>query len=175
MLVTDLDYLREVADCLQEPFAYLCRHVVDSSTFQRAFGGSEHHHNFEGGLLVHTAEVVRLCEAMAGPGVDRTVLLTAAIWHDVGKIYEYEFANDGIKIEKTLYQKRIGHVVGSYLEFREYLFPVGQYTAAQQEAIGHCMLAHHGRREWGSPVEPQTKEAYILHSADMLSSRGLVK
>jgi 23S rRNA maturation-related 3'-5' exoribonuclease YhaM len=45
------------------------------------------------------------------------------------------------------------------------------FCIPERDAVIHCMLSHHGRREWGSPVEPVTPEAYILHVADMLSSR----
>lgn len=43
--------------------------------------------------------------------------------------------------------------------------------AQTEKAVGHCILAHHGRKDWGSPIEPQTQEAYLLHAADTWSSR----
>jgi 23S rRNA maturation-related 3'-5' exoribonuclease YhaM len=68
------------------------------------------------------------------------------------------------------YRKKIGHLAGSAMEFhceaRERL------RVEVLVHIEHLMLSHHGRRDWGSPVEPSTSEAFILHSADMMSAKG---
>jgi 3'-5' exoribonuclease len=39
------------------------------------------------------------------------------------------------------------------------------------ERLTHAILAHHGRKEWGAPVEPQTVEAWLVHLADLAESR----
>jgi 3'-5' exoribonuclease len=110
--------------------------------------------------------------SMKGPGVDWEVLATAVCWHDYDKLKEYELKEDG-KIGYTDYIRTTGHVVGSVLEFVALVDDEqGWYFTKKREAITHCMLSHHGRKEWGSPVEPATREAFILHAADMLSSRG---
>jgi 3'-5' exoribonuclease len=138
--------------------------------------GAHHlHHAYEGGLVTHTAEVMRIAlataEAMERP-VQTDVLRCAAIYHDYCKIFDYTVREStdemDYKIFKTEYRFKIRHVSGSYAEFI--------HNARELEleddlimAIGHCILAHHGRYEYGSPVEPQTLEALILHQADMLS------
>ena len=172
-----MEYLRDTAQLLlPEPYCTLCLRAIIS--YDKGYGGARHHHAYEGGLAVHVADVVRRCRYMCGPVVDISVLLTAAYWHDHCKLLDYKGNPDGT-VGYTPYTKQIGHVVGSVLAFSDIAsVPVldanGKYFCVPdraQNAIIHCMLAHHGRKEWGSPVEPATLEAYILHSADMLSSR----
>ena len=165
------EYLITLANNMPGRFEDLCGYVVDMPRFQFSPGGSVHHHNYPGGLIDHVAGVVRYCEAMVGPDVNREVLLTAAIWHDLHKVYEYEWDDVEKKVNCLPYKKQIGHVVGSVMEFASVASGMG-FNPDTRLAITHCMLAHHGRRDWGSPVEPTTKEAWILHSADMLSAKG---
>lgn len=165
-----LKYLQEVQFRFLHPFEKMADVVLSDPAFVTAPGGASHHHDYEGGLVQHTAEVVEHILGMAGPGIDRPALLLAAIWHDYMKTREYVIEEDGT-IRKTQYHARIGHVAGSYVEFTHYALRFG-LSQPQIETIGHIMLAHHGRTEWRSPVEPQTPEAWLLHAADMLSARG---
>jgi 3'-5' exoribonuclease len=166
-----MDCLRAIVRTwVDEPYLSLCLKAVDGC--DRGYGGAKHHHAYLGGLAVHVAEVVKLLLKMANPQcIDLDVLLTAACWHDHGKLREYELKSDG-SIGTTPYAKEVGHVVGSVIEFMEASGPGIGVPYGGRGRIVHCMLAHHGRREWGSPVEPATAEAWLLHAADMLSSRG---
>jgi 3'-5' exoribonuclease len=166
----NLKYLCSTALSLPPRFSGLCEVVTDSNRFRFSPGGSTHHHAYPGGLLDHVAGVVRYCRAMNGPEVDWEVLCTAAIWHDFHKIYEYAWDEGEKKVNRLPYQKQIGHVVGSVIEFNHVAAGMG-FDPGVRGQITHCMLAHHGRRDWGSPIEPTTKEAWILHSADMLSAK----
>jgi len=119
------------------------------------------------------------------------ILIAAALWHDFCKVREYRFFWDwpantvGQKIlripgtdeqglqkfwKHTDYGNRIHHIQGSAIEFT---VAARKHGVAEDviKQIQHCILAHHGRKEWGSPVEPQTLEALILHQADMLSAQ----
>jgi 3'-5' exoribonuclease len=173
METVKLTYLQVVSETLPEPYRTITREVIDDSNFRLAPGGREHHHNYRGGLVDHTSEVLGHARDMVrGWGTDRDMLVisVAAILHDRNKIFEYEFVQkDGKEvIIDTSYKKLIYHVPGSWNYFMEqgakHNIPVD--IAAE---ISHCMLAHHGRKEFGSPVEPATKLAHILHAADMLS------
>jgi 3'-5' exoribonuclease len=166
----NLDYLITSVMDMPGRFEDLCGYVVDIARFRFSPGGATHHHTYPGGLLDHVAGVVRSCEAMAGPGVDKNVLLTAAIWHDLHKIYEYAWDDEKKEVINLPYRKEIGHVVGSAMEFANVAGNMG-FNPDTRQAIIHCILSHHGRNEWGSPVAPQSKEAYILHAADMLSAK----
>jgi len=74
-------------------------------------------------------------------------------------------------ITKKTYRKRINHVAGSAMEFHRHAY--GVLDTEELEQIEHLLLSHHGRKEWGSPVEPATAEAFILHAADMMSAHGV--
>ena len=173
---------------LANPYRAICLMAIEKC--QQGFGGAKHHHDYLGGLAVHTADVVRRCLDLSGAtwtatfpddsrGVDLDVLLTAAYWHDYEKLSDYVW-KDG-QIETMQYAKHIGHVVGSTYAFLQAarVMPAEPLTTFSQrdnlsktDAILHCMLSHHGRKEWGSPIEPATSEAWILHAADVMSSRA---
>lgn len=149
----------------------LCSKVLCDHKFKQAYGSTTKHHNFKGGLIVHTSEVLEYALQMALSktlDVNLDNLITAVIFHDYAKFADYEL-NDGA-IEYTQHRVNISHLNKSYAIF---------YNMAMQhhvnektiDDIGHIILAHHGRLEWGSPVTPQNTEAFIIHFADMLSSR----
>jgi len=145
--------------------------VIDNGFFAKGYGaavgGTHAHHAYSGGLAVHTWEVTNIALALIDnhsvKEINADVLLTAAICHDFCKIYDYDEAGN-----KTNYRNLVRHLSGSHAWFvnqaKDLNLPDGLRTQ-----IEHCILAHHGRQEWGSPVEPQTVEASILHYADMLS------
>jgi len=136
---------------------------------------SNHHHAYEGGLVVHTAEVMDLIESMSIETDNIAVLMLAALYHDIGKIYEY--SDD--KEHGLSYRNLIGHVAGGPVEFQAHSSASGgalnaavnSLTLTQRQNIAHCMLSHHGKKEWGAAVLPQTSEAFLLHRADMISAR----
>jgi len=165
--------LIDLVDTIENMFLWAaCRKVVIDDQFRTQVGSCDHHHTYRGGLIVHTYEVASYALEMAkafGEAVDHDVLLTAAIWHDYMKIREYEVDEAG-KIGKTPYRKLVRHVAGSHAEFLLAVVGTGLDPDIQMR-IEHALLAHHGRQEWGSPVEPQTLESHLLHSADMISVR----
>lgn len=126
------------------------------------------HHYGRGGLATHTTEVVELClhNAERYPGVNKRVLFLAALYHDVGKIWDYEF-RDG-EWYGNEHKRRIHHIIRSALFWNEVCV---KKPNPYSEDVLHCILSHHGRREWGSPVAPDTKEAWLLHLCDAMSAR----
>lgn len=135
---------------------------------------TKHHHVYEGGLLVHTAEVVKYYfhTSLGIMDVDSfRVGLIAALLHDHRKIADYAKNASGIW-EKTRHGDEIYHVADGWAHLKAWwLGEQGSATMSEAylDRIGHCLLSHHGRLEWRSPVEPQTIEARMLHNADMLS------
>lgn len=139
-----------------------CEWLTDCPRFAVWPAARSYHHTYRGGLLAHTVEVATIALGMAEliPDVNRDVLLTAALWHDWGKVREYQ--PDGM----GGYESALGsaaHIPIGADKFSEV------YTG-DPEPVRHCILAHHGRVDWGSPVAPATREALILHQADMLSA-----
>ncbi len=129
------------------------------------------------------------------PRAKHDILIAAALWHDFAKVREYEqkelnghdYTFERMKGTRMLpvreapldsvpvwigtdNAKCIHHIPGSAIEFTVAARESG-VDESVIEQVQHCILAHHGRREWGSPVEPQTLEALILHQADMTSAQ----
>lgn len=142
-----------------------------------ATDSKNNHHCWNGGLAEHTFEVLQNAVAMVDAKSDLDIVVAAALFHDYMKVRSYDRHEYVVKDQNFLspgwvgndYKKKIYHIAGSYAEWVK----IAEEALVEQEtidAVGHCILAHHGRPEWGSPVVPQTREAYILHSADMLSA-----
>lgn len=170
-----LNYLTNEALKIEDgPLKVVCLRMLDDPRFEVGFGSSGHHHAYEGGLVVHTAEVLRNALHIARHAeVNLDVLRAAAILHDYHKIHEYEWGENekGERvIVKTWYRQHISHVHGSFGWFMAEAEKMG-VKRHLIEQIGHAILAHHGRPEWGSNIEPATREAFLLHTADMMSAR----
>ncbi len=146
--------------------------VFDDPLFWEVPASVLHHvgpHQQRNGLALHTFEVTRLVsEWLCNEPLLRDLAITAAIFHDWGKTRQYKFNEDG-SAAYTEIGGLLNHVAPSYAHFRE--FQRG-WSEAEALAVEHAILAHHGRKEWGSPVEPSSKVAMLLHAADMVSSRG---
>lgn len=171
--MTDMQYLVETARLAVAPLDEICMHVLNNPDFTQCPASEKHHHNYEGGLLGHTTDLLcRLRPYFTLEHIDQDVLITAAIWHDYHKIYEYNWHHDDVLerfvISKLPYTRLIGHIVGGYSEFVR-VAAAHELNTTTTAKIGHCILSHHGRQEWGSPVEPQTDEAFLLHTMDMRS------
>ncbi|MBQ1377037.1 MAG: HD domain-containing protein [Eubacterium sp.] len=123
------------------------------------------HHSFMGGLLQHTLRVTQLCYFMSlqYPVINRDLLLTAAIFHDVGKTRELsDFPENDYTDEGQL----IGHIVIGYQMLKEKIDQIDGFPKKLETELLHCILAHHGEFEYGSPKKPALIEAAALYHAD---------
>jgi 3'-5' exoribonuclease len=161
--------LEAAVHALDYPLKEMCKSVIDDARFLRCPGGATRHHQYKGGLAVHTTEVMNFARSFVEVK-DLEIMTVAAIFHDRNKIFEYSIKDDGT-IEKLPYRKLIGHVVGSFMFFRD-LALLNRLPSLYIDEVGHILLSHHGRLEWRSPVEPQTKLAHLFHIADVLSMEG---
>lgn len=125
-----------------------------------------HHHVYIGGLLHHTVGVVEQCLRLATSKTDRDMLVTGAILHDVGKIYDYDWS--GVTFLMTDNGRLLGHISQGLLMVNNYARNCLGLSLQRLSLLQHLILSHHGKLEWGSPVEPCTLEAVLLHEADML-------
>ena len=123
------------------------------------------HHGFMGGLLEHTLHVTRLCDFYCEqyPVLNRDLLITAAICHDIGKIHELsEFPENDYTDEGQL----IGHIVIGTMMVDEKIRTITGFPPKLANELKHCILAHHGESEYGSPKRPALIEALALNFAD---------
>ncbi|WP_321421845.1 HD domain-containing protein [uncultured Methanobacterium sp.] len=148
--------------------------------FSTAPSAKIYHHNYVGGLLEHTVEVLQLCKTVCQifPEVDPDLLYTGAILHDVGKLRAYDY--DLISIDISNEGKMLDHLFISANMVKEKISSLDEEMPENlQTQLLHLVLSHHGevRNGWGSPVDPKTPEAVALHYADNLDAKvkGLIQ
>lgn len=140
--------------------------------FSRAPAAIVHHHNYEGGLLDHTVEVLKLCKTTTElfPGLDGELLYTGVLLHDLGKMKTYTY-NNGI-IGYSYEGNMLDHI---YLSCEMVKEKIDSLETPRELAIKiyHMILSHHGDVDlgWGSSVNPKTPEALALHHADNLDAK----
>ena len=128
------------------------------------------HHGFIGGLLEHTLSVTKLCAYMAAayPVLNRDLLITAALLHDVGKTRELSsFPQNDYTDEGQL----VGHIVIGAQMVYELSAKISDFPPVLRNELVHCILAHHGEYEYGSPKKPALAEAIALNLADNLDAK----
>lgn len=128
------------------------------------------HHGFIGGLLEHTLSVAKLCDFMAGqyPVIHRDLLVTAAIFHDIAKVDEIsDFPENDYTDEGQL----LGHIVMGAMMIRERVKTIPGFPVKLANELQHCILAHHGELEYGSPKKPSLIEALALAHADNMDAK----
>lgn len=141
--------------------------------FERTPGAVNGHHAQLGGLLLHVCEVATFARTIArtirAANVDLAV--AGALLHDIGKVEAYAVAPEGFAHTPT--GMLLGHVTLGALMFDRRVEASGiDLTLAQRNELLHFILSHHGSLEFGSPVQPMTIEAEILHWADEASAKA---
>ena len=128
------------------------------------------HHGFVGGLLEHTLGVTKLCDAFSKqyPILNRDLLLTAAIFHDIGKLEELSaFPENDYTDEGQL----LGHIMIGAEWVSEHMRLIPDFPRKLGNELKHCILAHHGELEYGSPKRPAVIEAVALNFADNVDAK----
>ncbi len=153
------DYLRKLAQAFFEEDQEFI------AAFKKSSAAKAVHHGFVGGLLEHTLSVTKLCEyyTKAYPVLNKDLLLTAAIFHDIGKTRELslfpenDYTDDG---------QLLGHIVMGSEMISEKAKTIPGFPKMLLGELKHCILAHHGEYEYGSPKKPALVEAVALNFAD---------
>ncbi|MBP5275626.1 MAG: HD domain-containing protein [Lachnospiraceae bacterium] len=133
--------------------------------FKKSSAAKSIHHNFAGGLVEHTLGVARLCSYYCKqyPVLNKDLLLTAALCHDIGKIYEYSpFPENDYTDEGNL----LGHIVMGIEMVGKKIDSIPDFPKGLANELKHCIAAHHGKLEFGSPKRPGIIEAVALSYAD---------
>lgn len=130
------------------------------------------HHAIRGGLLMHTLSIVRLCQSICEiyPFVNKELLLSGAILHDIAKLTEFEVSETGIASGYTIKGNLIGHLVEGAITVRQAATELG-ISEETSNLIEHILISHHGDPEFGAAVRPMFIEAEILSELDMLDAR----
>jgi 3'-5' exoribonuclease len=148
--------------------------VLDDEEIARRYriapAAKQIHHAFLGGLLEHVLSVCGLAKSAADhyPNIDYDLLVTGAILHDIGKIYElnyergFSYSNEG---------QLIGHISIAMRMVGDKLRGLPDFPPLVRSLVEHMILSHHGKLEFGSPKVPQFPEALLLHYLDDLDSK----
>lgn len=147
----------------------LTKLFIDNTEFAEAFkkhsAAKSVHHGFIGGLLEHTLSVAKMCDFFAKqyPILNRDLLMTSAICHDIGKVYEL---SDFPMNDYTDAGQLLGHIVMGSEMLGKIMDSIPDFPTKLKNELKHCILAHHGELEYGSPKKPALIEAMALNLAD---------
>ncbi|MDX1622851.1 MAG: HD domain-containing protein [Gemmatimonadota bacterium] len=170
-----MERIEALLETVEDPWLErLLGEFLDDPGFVDAFASAPaakaNHHAYVGGLAEHTLSVMELCASAAEHygELDRDLLLVGAFFHDVGKIEE-------LAVEPGFgYTERgslLGHIPLGYAAVRERIGRIEGFPGERATDLGHLILSHQGELEWGSPVQPRTLEALVLHFLDNLDSK----
>lgn len=175
-----IEKLQQIAQELNDKennVLHLTNNLILDEEFQLCSGSgvAKKHHYGDHGLITHTCEVVESCLAMAKYyeqyNVDKVELFLSALYHDAGKVKDY-------KIHDTLWgytehHHKIHHLAKSAIIWSKAVneLTTKDFRIEYEDKVTHAILSHHGLREWRSPVQPQSRVAWLLHLCDSLSAR----
>lgn len=145
--------------------SFFIKDTVLQEQFKKSSAAKMVHHGFIGGLLEHTLSVTKLCDfyCKSYPVLNRDLLLTAAMCHDIGKTKELSlFPENSYTDEGQL----LGHIVMGSEMIAERVKQIDGFPTTLSSELRHCILAHHGEYEYGSPKKPALMEALALYYAD---------
>lgn len=163
--------LKDLIGSIQNPYLkkllelFFAQDEAFAKNFMRSSAAKSVHHGFVGGLLEHTLSVTKLCDYYCScyPRLQRDLLLTAAMLHDVGKVKELSlFPQNDYTDEGNL----LGHIVMGSEMVGERAKQIDGFPQTVLNELKHCILAHHGELEYGSPKKPALMEAVALNFAD---------
>ncbi len=180
--------ITHLCSTIEDPrLAVLCRTFLEQyeGRFRRAAAARGYHHARRGGLVEHTAGVMRtaaaLCESY--PQLNRDLLLTGALLHDCGKMWENGYAEHTLTMAYTDVGELLGHIaLGIEVTNKLWSSICTDDRRTEWESLRpptdqvrlhllHLIASHHGSMEFGSPVPPKTPEAFALNHADDLDAK----
>ena len=164
----------EIESIGDEQLRRLCTLLLEDpeigTRFQKAPAAKSMHHGYIHGLLEHTLSMMRIASLICThyKNLNRDMLLTGILFHDVGKIYELSY---DVGIDYSDSGKLLGHITMGVMILEKLSDKIEDFSEEKKRLLEHILLAHHGTREFGSPVLPATAEADIIHHIDNLDAK----
>jgi 3'-5' exoribonuclease len=181
-------------DDLLKKIQYIIEHQIDHpalrrlvetllnehvSLFKKMPAAQSFHHAYTSGLLEHVWSMTRVASFLAdhyakyydhlSPPLNRGIVIAATILHDIGKLRELEY--HPVEARYTKEGRLIGHILMGRDMVREAARRIEGFPEDMLLRLEHAILAHHGRREFGAPVLPQTLEALLVSHIDDLDAK----
>ncbi|MDP9290797.1 MAG: HD domain-containing protein [Verrucomicrobiota bacterium] len=180
----DCEYISQQASALHDPRLKSLTASFFSEfgeRFKRTAAARTYHHARRGGLVEHVAQMLRAANALANvySELNRDLLAAGVIFHDCGKLWENALPENGFAMPYNERGEMIGHItigaeVVNALWRKLDLAPWSELKPASEDVrlhLLHLIASHHGAREFGSPVDPKTPEAFALHHIDNLDAK----
>jgi 3'-5' exoribonuclease len=184
----DFVFLSGTASAITDPrLRALCTLFLErfGPRLRRTAGARDYHHARRGGLVEHVAQMTRsalqVCNAY--PFLNRDLLVAGVLFHDVGKLWENAYQENGFSMPYTEMSELLGHIpLGmevvnklwrELVEAPEHAAWSDLDPASERVRLHllHLIVSHHGELEFGSPVVPKTPEAQALHYIDNLDAK----
>ncbi|MEE1077471.1 MAG: HD domain-containing protein [Agathobacter sp.] len=169
------DELMTLIASIKNPhLSVLLKRFFDNKEFEKRFkfhsAAKSVHHGFVGGLLEHTLNVTKNCDYFAKtyPILNRDLLLTASMFHDIGKLQELSTFPEN---DYTDAGQLLGHIMIGAEWVGEEIRQIEGFPVVLANELKHCILAHHGELEFGSPKKPAIIEAVALSFADNIDAK----
>lgn len=139
--------------------------------YSTAPAGKGWHHAYIHGLIEHTLELIKICDLMCTvhSEINRDLVITGAILHDFGKIYELTYDSN---FDYSDQGRLLGHIVIAASEVEKQIDKIKNFPVELKIQLLHLILSHQGKLEFASPIEPKTLEAIVLYHADELSAKA---
>lgn len=138
--------------------------------YRNAPAAEKAHHDFIGGLMQHSLEMMAVAKSMFSfyPELNQDIVIAGILLHDIGKVCE-------LSVDASINRTESGHMLGHIYQGAElvgqYMNKIADFPEKTRNQIIHIILSHHGYLEYGSPITPKTMEAYLVHFADLTSSK----
>ena len=174
--VRGMEELCKLIQSMEDPdYRRLCAALVERhrEELTRLPAAKSVHHAFLYGLLMHTLNMLRLADFLAGlygEVIHRDLLLAGTLLHDLGKLWEFRLSPLGLVTEYSTEGDLLGHV---YMGARE-AESLGRELGLPEEKLtllAHMILSHHGEPDYGAAVPPKCAEAELLSAIDRIDSR----
>ena len=185
----DFTFITETTATISDPrLRALCGSFLArfGERMQRTGAARDYHHARRGGLVEHVAQMMRTAVqvCVAYPMLNRDLLVSGVLFHDVGKLWENAYSADGFTMPFTEISELIGHIpLGMEIVNKLWRDLIEDETQAKEWSLLeppservrlhllHLIVSHHGELEFGSPVVPKTPEAQALHYIDNLDAK----
>ncbi|MEP7014186.1 MAG: HD domain-containing protein [Verrucomicrobiota bacterium] len=184
---TDWDFIRQACGAIVDPrLRVLCDAFLKEwgDRFRRSAAARNYHHARRGGLVEHTAQMMRLASEIAPlyPQLNPDLLIAGTLFHDSGKLWENQYSENGFVMAHDERGELMGHIsIGLELvnsmwrklsaENTETWKTLAPPSEDVRMHLLHLIASHHGEMQFGSPVFPKTPEAMALHYIDNMDAR----